>query len=94
MLPTFPHPGGVAKLKHILQQSLSAQDVDAICYLYRFNQEDLVEGSTGIHPGIVEFATDVRFYAPVVIEGNLSAGVNVHVYHFHEVNNSGTASPL
>lgn len=85
MLPTFPHPGGVAELKNLLRQSLSVQDADVIHYLYRLDKEDLVEGTTGVHPGIIEFATDVRFYAPVVVEGQLSTGANLHIYHFHEV---------
>ncbi|CAK7222057.1 hypothetical protein SBRCBS47491_004740 [Sporothrix bragantina] len=87
MLPTFRHPDAHARLRTALERAgLASHEVDEIFAFYKLEQTSLIPESTGVHTGIVELASDVRFYAPIVTEGRLSANGNVHVYHFHEPN--------
>ncbi|CAK7237844.1 hypothetical protein SEUCBS140593_010158 [Sporothrix eucalyptigena] len=87
MVPTFRFPDSLDRLRASLQQALlSPQEVEDVFQFYRLEQQDLVFEATGVHLGIVELASDVRFYCAVVTEDRLSTGSNVHVYHFHEPN--------
>ncbi|CAK7216709.1 hypothetical protein SCUCBS95973_002898 [Sporothrix curviconia] len=87
MVPTFRHPDAHGRLRSSMEQAgLTSTEVDEVFAFYKLEQDSLVTESTGVHTGIVELASDVRFYVPVITEGRLSANKNLHVYHFHEPN--------